>query len=543
MLVLCEGFPWWVVARPVDQCYFRHEIEKARLSASLPVILSYFPPDSQWDATGRATVLSGAMDSGTNNTARERSANADATSLETSLLSGGRDDVRVEDILPEPPSNNEVGLQEDIFSESIWETTRTSWLEDSGLPQSGGDHAAGTVPPHLALCRTSGRNGETGDEKCPNRFKATRIDKATGETKEVYIDCGKKSCEVCSERLRDRYIAHYVRRFQQLREEGLGIFFLTLSVDRKVEINGVPLQQCDPSETRKYLSYVWGEKYRNRLYRRTEELKYLASFEQGSNPRHWHLHVVMGLEAEEELDRKQTYQMLRSQWFESGGGAEADVKELGVGHGGIDSDDRPETLPGAIGYVVKYAFQDALDRPGSRSIMSSQGLGYHSEKAKKERTVYREARSMVNEMIRDGEIDVEPDSDEYEECIEQAAEVVEKRDAEKEEEVEWELPFDRANTELSAEEEGGEESDDRFRDADVSGRTETITAKYRDDPEFPGQDVVWKRHYYRDGTVAWEVWDTYPDAEEPEPELLDVGPDRETWERVRDGAQSVESNT
>ena len=191
-------------------------------------------------------------------------------------------------------------------------------------------------------------------------------------------------------------MAHFCRKFKEEVDDGRPVWFVNLTVDPKTLIEG---EEIEPLESRKYVSHAWG-KLRDRLARRTDELNYAASFERQKGTGLWHMHVLVsaGFEAVENRNLEGIRTMIREQAFGAGFGAVCKTKRVAAGAEGgeMGEDGRPETLAGAVGYVVKYCLKDALDAAQSnkkrKAIISSQGFGYNSKRAKEERKAYMESK-------------------------------------------------------------------------------------------------------------------------------------------------------
>jgi hypothetical protein len=175
-------------------------------------------------------------------------------------------------------------------------------------------------------------------------------------------------------------------------------------------------------------------------------------------------------------------EMLRSQWFGSGGGAVAQIKQIRPNNPDSGDDGRPERVSGAVGYVVKYCFKDAAEsaRHGvsRRSLLVSQGDGYHSESAQEERRAWVEANSGPNS----------GDSGVFETW--QPAQTG--------------VPSGYEDTLTPADRE-------RFAAFDMSLRT----LEYKEKSESDEYGEVWTVYRYdrRAETVEWTVWDRYPDED------------------------------
>lgn len=306
-----------------------------------------------------------------------------------------------------------------------------------------------------------------------------------------------------------------------MHREGYDLYFVTLTMDPKVEDErGRSLKLFDdedmdevspPRDTkrvRKYLSHAL-DKFMKRLRYRTVAggLKYFGAFEQ-TEKRWWHLHMVIAVKWEDRyVADALPEQVFRQQWFQSGGGASADVKplqregELMDVDGGLDGDGRPSTSPGAVGYIVKYISKDEERREydrargvgGRKTVIASQGVGFWSEAAK-------ERRRRRSEEYREAQREGGGQGDGVE-----AGPV-----------VTWEPQVDRNNGRSGLFEEGGEvdtvtaEDRERFGQYDLSARTVVMRQK-----KWEGGEWVWYLYEYdrETGQVAWSVFDRYPEAE------------------------------
>lgn len=206
----------------------------------------------------------------------------------------------------------------------------------------------------------------------------------------VLLPCGRKGCPVCGPRLRDRFTAHFARTFAEL-GESRPIWFLTLTVDPKA----MP-EDVDETDARKYLTHCW-DKFAKRLRYRADDLKYAGTYELHHDGDRWHLHMIVAADFPDRETEGGIREMLRVQWFESGGGAVAKVKRIREGRREPSTDGTPDGIAGAVGYVVKYAFKDAAQAHSTaesrRSVLASEGIGYYSEAAKDERKAFRERQT------------------------------------------------------------------------------------------------------------------------------------------------------
>lgn len=281
----------------------------------------------------------------------------------------------------------------------------------SPLPPDGGasqgDGASGEAC--LDLNRVTHRKGETGGEEpcadCPNgiEFAVDWWDGATGELVDSGIKvlpCGRKGCEVCGPKLRDQYVAHFASIFGDLASEH-DVWFLTLTVDPKV----MP-EDTDSTTARKYLTHCW-DKWMKRLRRRSGFLQYVGTYEPHKRNGQWHMHVVLCGDFPECPTEAEARDMMRVQWFEAGGGAVAKVKQVRPGVERKSRDGTPDGVAGSVGYVMKYTFKDAAEASeecrSRRSLLASQGIGYHSEEAKERRRehVAASAGGDSNGVVRD----------------------------------------------------------------------------------------------------------------------------------------------
>ena len=285
----------------------------------------------------------------------------------------------------------------------IYEQAPTGGSEAPELPEfgpSGRPRSGGGLDSYRVTHERSGEpasddaqpgwvtQGEVAESEpdCPYPIEigVDEWDKETGELVDTgiqLIPCGRKGCPVCGPKVRDRYVAHFSRVFADLSDDR-PIWFLTLTVDPKV----IP-DDATEIEARKYLTHCW-DKYAKRLRYRAEDLKYAGSFEKHEDGR-YHLHVLVAADFPRCDREAQTREMMRVQWFESGGGAVGKVKRIREGRTEPAEDGRPDGVAGACGYVVKYAFKDAAEAHSEaesrRSLIASEGIGYHSEAAKERR--------------------------------------------------------------------------------------------------------------------------------------------------------------
>ena len=208
---------------------------------------------------------------------------------------------------------------------------------------------------------------EPPDQECPTpiSFTRTRINTGTGEVQDdtVEKECCRWSCPACGPKMRRRYVGHFCRVFAELP----ALHFLTLTLD--------PKGLDDPRKSRKYLYHCW-TKYRKRMARRARsvgaEFRFCGTFEQHKSGI-YHLHILTSAPLEEEV--------IRSQWFKSGGGIVLDCQSL---------DETSETSR-LIGYIMKYALKDASTQAGHqsrRSLICSQGDGYYSKAHKAARQAF-----------------------------------------------------------------------------------------------------------------------------------------------------------
>lgn len=338
---------------------------------------------------------------------------------------------------------------------------------------------------YLDSYRTTLKNlppaSEEADPDCPYpvELERTATNVETGEVEEwgiVEIPCNRKGCPVCGPKLRSRYVAHYSREFEQLKEKGYDVLFVTLTIDPKTG-DGI-----DPGvESRKYLSYVWdgggnGSGFYGRLRYRTNRLHYVGAVETHEDGSH-HLHMVIAADWREKYEGKEI-ETTRSCWFSAGGGAVVDVKRPQPGED-RDSDGKPGTLRGALGYVVKYMFKDAQEATqGGMSYRTyvSHGIGYHGEEAKQRRREHAAGGSSDDE--EDGGLHVELD------------------------------PLAEGGP--SPRDDRVKETDRiRFKGLDLSRRTKRFRQK--------NQDGTWTEFAYvranGEWNVRWTLYDRFPEAE------------------------------
>ena len=206
--------------------------------------------------------------------------------------------------------------------------------------------------------------------ECPSPVLMRRsvVDMTTGGIRGTHIErksCNSKKCPVCSGKLKRQYVGHYSRLFSPLPN----LTFVTLTIDPK---NGIAAE-----DSRKYIIDRWSV-FRKRIHRRGEF--FYVAVPESHKSGYTHLHVLCS------LPDRATEEFIRSAWFAVGGGVVMDVQPLNT------SEHTPEQV---VGYVIKYAFKDATEGKGRRSLFCSQGISFHSEKYKQERREY--ARRMLLE--------------------------------------------------------------------------------------------------------------------------------------------------
>ncbi len=368
-------------------------------------------------------------------------------------------------------------------------TAHTPPREAGGTPRAGG-----SLDSYRVTDRNRGSSGkttshvssQTGDD-CPYPIEVgvEDWDSETGELVDAGIallPCGRKGCPVCGPRLRDRYTAHFARTFGEL-GESRPIWFLTLTVDPKA----LPADAGE-LDARKYLTHCW-EKYRKRLRRRADDLKYAGAYELHRDGDRWHLHMVVAADFPDRDSEEEIREMLRVQWFESGGGAVAKVKRVREGRKEPSMDGTPDGIAGAAGYVVKYAFKDAATAHSAaesrRSVLASEGIGYYSEDAKDERKEYTGAGSTGE----DGGVERE-----YRPFVTGGASDVGKDSS-------------RGRVDTLT-----DEDRERFEGWDKSGRTLEYKERVEDAEEWGGR-TVWILWSFAPGASRLHraVWDTYPE--------------------------------
>lgn len=304
------------------------------------------------------------MGNRTSNADRKRSASEHPENFEP----GGREDVTLSDILPEP---NLLGPGEDLFDpdfDKFGEPSDGVKPESSPQGKATPDEPAPKVWP-LEPTRNNSPQREKqireGDyDHCPNPVVIERIDKQTGEVENVEIDCNRKWCPYCGPKMKRRYVAHFSEQFSSLPS----LKFVTLTLDPKAFGEGVEIDPTDFAESRKYLLHIWERRFVKRIKRRSDgEVTYVASVERHESGQA-HLHVVVSCTLTED--------QLREQWFESGGGVVMEATPLRT-----DSQ-----LGRKVGYVMKYCFQESFEHAdGRNSVFCTEGIGYHAEQSQRER--------------------------------------------------------------------------------------------------------------------------------------------------------------
>jgi len=306
---------------------------------------------------------------------------------------GGREDVTLSDILPNPYL---LGPEEDAFdpdthrsrpeepSEAVKPKYSTVGKPNPDEPAPKVGHLDPTK--NNSPQRSDGGFDEGEYDECPNPVVVERTDRKTGEIENVEIDCNRKRCPYCGPRLKRRYVAHFTDRFCVLPS----LKFVTLTLDPKAFDEDVQIDPTDFAESRKYLLHIWERKFVKRVKRRSDgEVTYVASIER-HNSGQAHLHVLMSCTLDED--------QLREQWFESGGGVVMEATP-------ILSDSH---VARKVGYVMKYCFQESMEQnDGRNSIFCTEGIGYYSQESKNRRREHMEANS-------DGDSADEWDRDRYE---------------------------------------------------------------------------------------------------------------------------------
>jgi hypothetical protein len=284
--------------------------------------------------------------------------------------------------------------------------------------------------------------------------------------------------------VRDRYVAHFARIFAALAEEK-PVWFLTLTVDAKVLPDG-----ASELEARKYLVHCW-DKYAKRLRRRSESMDYAGAFELHSSGDRWHLHLIVAATFPDHGGDGAAREMMRVQWFESGGGAVGKVKRIREGWTARSDDGTPDGIEGAVGYVVKYAFKDAAtsmqEQDSRRSLIASQGIGYHSAEAKERR----------KEKAQEGDGEGSPSHlDSYR---------VTHRRSETEED--WRPLVEGGGGRRGRADTLTEEDRERFEGYDRGVRTVRYREKVEDGATLAGMGPKWR------GESVWVVWEMDQEAE------------------------------
>lgn len=304
---------------------------------------------------------------------------------------GGREDVTLSDILPNPnlldPEENVFDPPTDKFGGDAADAVKPQFSK-VGKPVP--DEPAPKAPPLEPTKNNSPQRGKQireGDyDSCPNPIVLERTDKQTGEIENVEIECNRKWCPYCGPKLKRRYVAHFMQQFLTLPS----LKFVTLTLDPKAFGEETQIDPSDFAETRKYLRQRFERRFVKRVKRRSDgEITYVATVERHESGAA-HMHVVMSCTLTEDE--------LREQWFQSGGGVVMEATSLRA-----DSQ-----LARKIGYVMKYCFQDSIGKSDGRNGYScTEGIGYHSQESKDRRKEHMQSRT-------DGDSTDEWDRDRYE---------------------------------------------------------------------------------------------------------------------------------
>ena len=213
------------------------------------------------------------------------------------------------------------------------------------------------------------RSGEcTNPINWERKLTSTQTGEITQQT--VFLPCGRKHCPGCGPKLYERQCAHFVDELSQY-TESLRSFVLTVDPksfpEKDLEVNSDTDQKVQES----ILKRIWA-KYRKRINGRTKRKEgeffyvYAVEYTEDGIP---HLHVILSAPLETET--------LRTLWFECGGGVYCDAREI----------EDEKHLANAVKYILKDAFykEDNEWTGHRRAIGASEGLGYHSKKAKEKR--------------------------------------------------------------------------------------------------------------------------------------------------------------
>jgi hypothetical protein len=295
---------------------------------------------------------------------------------------GGREDVTLSDILPNP---NLLGPEEDPFDPDF-EKFGPEEPSDAVKPRFstvGKPIPDEPAPKGLPLDPTKNNSPQPSNggwdegeyDECPNPVVVERTAKESepnaGEVEYIEIECNRKWCPYCGPKLRRRYVAHFTEQFREF----TSLKFVTLTLDPKAFGEETQIDKNDFAETRKYLLHIWERKFVKRVKRRSDgEITYVASVERHQSGQA-HMHVVMSCTLTEDE--------LREQWFQSGGGVVMDATAiLSESHAARK-----------VGYVMKYCFQDAMQSDGRNSIFCTEGIGYYSQESKDRRKEHMESNS------------------------------------------------------------------------------------------------------------------------------------------------------
>lgn len=405
-----------------------------------------------------------------------------------------------------------------------FDTSVPSFVEDHGNHGSHGDPApavdgSGATDEGDADTRCAARDHQEGGDvesaprgpglgdDCPYpiEFSVDEWDQETGELVGSGIElapCGRKGCPVCGPRLRDRYVAHFARIFSDLADDA-PVWFLTLTVDAKV----LP-DDAGELEARKYLVHSW-DKYMKRLRRRSESISYAGSFELHSSGDRWHLHVLVSATFPDYGSDGAAREMMRIQWFEAGGGAVGKVKRIREGYTERSDDGTPDGIEGAVGYVVKYAFKDAAtsmeEQDSRRSLIASQGIGYHSAEAKERR------REKVEEAEDEADGEGDPPHLDLSRISHRKCGV----------EEEWRPLVEGGGGRRRRADTLTEEDRERFEGYDEEVRTVKYREKVEDGASLDGFGSDWR------GETVWTVWELDREAESIHRTVYDRWPDAE----------------
>lgn len=235
----------------------------------------------------------------------------------------------------------------------------------------------------------------------PIPFRRRERDRRTGavlQTERGCKPCNRRTCDVCGPRRKRQEIAHFQREVEELYADGWTILFATLTLDEKASVhsNG---KSISLAAERANLAHVL-DNFFKRL-RRRYNLKYCGSIEPIGELRP-HLHLMIAVQSKKPEFESDTFvadrlcMQLAMHWGECGGGIVCEIvhfaSECCETRGRVLKDLRAK---------IAYTLKRIDERPpvawqNERVVLASQGLGFNSAHAKRQRKRWAEEHYTSN---------------------------------------------------------------------------------------------------------------------------------------------------